>query len=436
MLVQKRELTIELNLLLENLPIIMNVVEQAALVFGMQAKDALALTLASEEVFSYLCTQTEIKDTIRMVCRNGIYYIQLDFIFPRGNLNLRAFNLGTDIDLEDDRQLGEIGLLIAARSVDRLFINDEQSRAMVLSLYKEKSYPPAEISASPLPQERACFFLNQPDNEDLKSFCQLALSLGTDTQDVPAFMSYPGKFVDMIHSGEYQTALAFDEQQAVIGGIVWKAQAQKTVETFGPYLFAQVNGMPEVLIEYCLEQIGRSDAVGVINRCGIAELSEQYFEKLGSIRNFRTDGKIMETTAYYRQLCEDPGQRIWTHPDLLPYLQSQYQRLFLPRDLRPVNNMGEQGNPHSVFSAEFDRKQVILRPLLGGEDAAVNLNRHLQLFAREKILNIFFEIDLGLAWHSEMIPALFGLGFKPCLILPYAGKADLLLMQYQAGELL
>lgn len=434
MQVQKREIAIELNLVPENLPILMKAVEQACLVFGMQAKDAMALTLASEEVFSYLCNHTDIKENIRMVCKNGIYYVQLDFIFPRSSLNLRAFNLSTDIDLDDDRQLEEMGLLIAARSVDRLYFNDEQQQSMILSLYKEKSYPPAEKSVSRLPQERNHFFLNKPDNEDLKSFCQLTSNLDTDALELPPFMHYPGKFVDMINSGEYQAALAFDQKQVVIGGIVWKAQVQKTVEIFGPYLFAQVDGMSEALIEYCLAQSGRSDAVGVISRCGIAEFSRQYFEELGSIRNYRTDGESLETTAYYRQLCEDLGQRIWTHPDLLPFLQMEYQRLFLPRDLRLVSNMGEQRHPHSVFSTELGYKQVILRPLLEGEDAAANLIKHLQLFAREKILNIFFEIDLGLAWHSELIPALLRQGFKPCLILPYAGKADLLLLQYQAGD--
>ncbi len=428
----KNEVVLELNLHPENLPIVMNMAEQAALIFGMQNKDAMALRLAAEEVFCYLCTQTDRQDIIRMECKNGIYYIQMDFIFRHSNLDLGAFNISTDINLEDDSQLGEMGLLIAARSIDRLLMKDEQNR-MILSLYKEKSYPPAEGSA-PWPRPATDFLIKPAELEDLKSFSQLVAHLDKDTQQVPFFLGFPGKFADMIYSGDYQAALVFDQQQAVLGGIVWKAQAQRIIEFYGPYLFTHLEGMAEALIENCLEQIGRSDAVGLINRCGTADLSEKYFEELGSTKTFCNDGRIREITAYYRQLCEDPGQRIWTHPDLLPYLQSQYQRLFLPREIRSVSNMGEHSNTHSVFSSEIGHDQVILRPLLGGEDAAANLKGHLQLFARERIPNIFFEIDLGLAWHAELVPALLCQGFKPGLILPYAGKADLLLMQYRAGD--
>jgi hypothetical protein len=434
MQVQRGEIAVELDLLAHNLPVLMNVVEQSALVFGMQGKDALALTLAAEEVFNYLCARTDVKEGMRTVCKNGIYYVQIDFIFPCSNLDLRAFNLAADLDLEDDSQLEEMGLLIAARSVDRLFISDEPGRSMILTLYKEKSYPAIEAQASRTVEERTRFSIKPPDNEDLKSFCRLAVATLGDTGGLPPFMTYPGKFVDMIRSGEYEAALAFDERQAVAGGIVWRARARKTVELYGPYLLAKAEGMPEALIEHCLEQTGRSEAVGIINRSGAADLGKQYFEELGTVVNYQTDGLAQKATAYYRQLCEDPGQRIWAPMDLLPYLQSEYQRLFLPRDIRVVSNMGEHSNRHSVFSAELGSKQAILRPLLSGEDAAANLTRHLQLLSREKVLNIFFEMDLGIAWHAGMIPALLEQGFKPCLILPYAGQGDLLLMQFRAGD--
>lgn len=429
-----REIAVELELLAPNLPVIMNLVEQCATVFGMQAREALALTLAAEEVFSYLCAHIDIRNKIRLTCMNGIYYVRLDFTFPRSNLNLRAFNLATDLDLQDDSQLEEMGLLIAARSVDRLLISDESGQPMLLTLYKEKSYPAAEIQSHRKLGDRRRFLIKAPDNEDLKLFCQMAIASAEDASELPEFMNYPGKFVDMIQSGEYQATLAFDDRQEVIGGIIWKARGEKTVEVFGPYLMAKADGMAEALIEHCLEQTGRSEAVGLISRSGIADVSKPYYEELGTVINYRINGQTRKTTAYYRQLCEDPGQRVWAHSDIVPYLQTQYQRLFLPRDIKPVNNMGERTNRHSVFSAELGSGQAILRPLLAGEDAFANLTRHLQLLSRENIVNIFSEIDLGIAWQAGMIPALLEQGFKPCLILPYAGKGDLLLMQYQAGD--
>lgn len=434
MQVRKGEIAIELDLLAQNLPVIMKVVEQSALVFGMQTREALALTLAAEEVFSYLCAHADIKENIRAVCKNGIYYVRIDLIFSKSNLNLRAFNLGVDVDLEDDSHLEEMGLLIAARSVERLFINDEPGPSMTLTLYKEKSYPAAETQSGHTREEIKQFFIEPAGQEDLKFFCQRAVELACDESLLPPFMNYPGKLVDMIGSGEYQAALAFDERQEVAGGIVWKARGEKTVECFGPYLLATVDGMAEALTEHCLEQIGRSEAVGIINRSGITELSRPYFEELGTVLNYQAGGQTRRAAAYYRQLGEDLGQRVWTHGALLPYLQSEYQRLFLPRDIRVVSSMGEQGHRHSVFSAELGSGQVLLRPLLGGEDAADNLNRHLKLLNREQILNIFFELDLGVAWQAELVPALLEKGFNPCLILPYAGKGDLLLMQYRAGD--
>lgn len=434
MQVRKEEIVVELDLLAQNWPVLMSVVEQSALVFGMQSREALALTLAAEEVFSYLSAHFDIKNKIRIVCKNGLYYVELDFVFPKSNLDLRAFNLGADLNLQDDSHLAEMGLLIAARSVERLFMSDEVGQSMVLSLYKEKSYPTAEPQPGETNKEIQQFFIKPAESEDLKSFCQQILVALPDACELPLFINYPGKLVDMIRSGEYQAAMAFDERQEVVGGIFWKAQGEKIIEVFGPYLIARAKGMAEALTEHCLEKTGRSEAVGIISRSCIAEPAKSYFEELGTMAVYQAGGKTRETTAYYRQLGEDPGQKVWTHSDLLPYLQSQYQRLFLPRDIRVVSNMGEHGHKHSVFSAELGRKQAILRPLLGGEDAADNVKRHLRLLAREIVPNIFFEIDLGRAWHAELVPALIEQGFKPCLILPYAGKGDLLLMQYQAGD--
>ena len=58
-----------------------------------------------------------------------------------------------------------------------------------------------------------------------------------------------------------------------------------------------------------------------------------------------------------------------------------------------------------------------------------NLMRHLQLFRNEGIRNVVFEIDLGSAWKSAVIPCLLRNGFRPVQILPYAGDGDIILFQ-------
>ena len=86
---------------------------------------------------------------------------------------------------------------------------------------------------------------------------------------------------------------------------------------------------------------------------------------------------------------------------------------------------------HSVLSAEFDRLQgrVTLRPMWPGADAEENIERHVRLVVGEKILNIHFAVDLGQAWQAVFIPGLLARGFEPRLVLPYAGKADLVIFQ-------
>ncbi|MEN6391574.1 MAG: hypothetical protein ABFD04_14270 [Syntrophomonas sp.] len=429
---KKVDFLLEMPLLPEMIPVLQASIENAALVFGMDRKDALALTLSVEEVYGYMCSHSDNIENVKMECKNGLYYMQVDFIFSGRNLNLRAFNLCTRINPEDENQLEEIGLLIAARSVDRLYLADDPGGAVRLSLYKEKTYPSVSGKTAIDDRERFQFALMPVETGDVIRFGQLTASLDSSIL-IPSFLLYPGKLVDMVNSGEYRVALAGDERQEVMGGIVWKS-GTKTIELFGPYIFASIPGMAEALIEYCLEQIGRSEAVGVINRYPTPWLSQEYFELLGKSNIYSAEGNRREVYAYYRQLGEDLGLKVWTDLALQDYLQSQYQRLYLPRNIKTVDYMGEQIGPNSVFTSDFDDDRVTLRPLLDGRDLAENLSRHLQLFAYEKIYNIFLEMDLIEAWQSRLVPFLLAHKFKPCLILPYAGRGDLLLWQYEAGE--
>lgn len=429
---KKADLFLEMPLLPEMAPVLQASIENAAIVFGLDRKDALALTLAVEEVYGYMCKHGDNIQNVKLQCKNGLYYMQVDFIFADRNLNLRAFNLCTRINLEDETQLEEVGMLIAARSVDRLYLADDAGGAIRLSLYKEKTYPVVSGKVTVDQRERSEFTLMPAEAENLKRFGQLIASLESSLL-IPSFLLYPGKLVDMVNSGEYRVALAGGKQQDVIGGIVWRESGQKTIEMFGPYIFVEIPGMAEALIEYCLEQIGRSDAVGVINCYPTPWLSKEYFELLGRTNIYSAEGNKREVYAYYRQLGEDPGLKVWTNPDLTAYLKSQYQRLFLPRDLKIVEHMGEQIHSNSVFTSDFDHNQVTLRPLMDGRDAAENLIQHLQLFACEGIYNIFFEMDLGEAWQSQLVPVLLANKFKPCLIQPNAGRGDLLVWQYEAG---
>lgn len=430
------KLSLELGLSTDMLPIFLAVVEKSALAFTMAEREAMFLTLAAEEVFTYLVQVGTKEESVRVVLSDGGYYIRLDFIFRDRSLNLRAFNLSNSIDLSDENRLNEIGLLIAARTVDRILIEFNKQGSMQLSLIKDKSYPQGQVQAIEPKSESAplnsTLHFTQPDNNDLKLFCQMIPSFYS-SESFPDFFNYPGKVVDMISCGEYQAILAYDEQDHILGGIVWEHNIRKTVEFYGPYSFKDSLQIAEGILEQCLQELGRSEAPGIMNRSAEKGLYAQYFERLGQTQLLKPDGTVLEETVIYRQLSEDPGSRVWVHPDLIGFLENEYRRLYLPREILPSVSMGEHANPYSVYTAAFEQRTITLRVLLAGKDAEENLLKHLQLFQQENYLNIFFELDLGQSWQAEMVPALLASHFKPCFIVPNAGTCDVALFQYQAG---
>lgn len=430
---KRRELSLGLGLEASFLPVAAAATEQAALAFGLDNKEALQLTLAVEEVLNHLVEVGSSGEHISLQLADGLYYMEASIAFPLKELNLRAFNLTSGVSLEDESQLSEMGLLIASRMVDRLQLS-LKNNVMRLGLYKEKAYPEAGgLKALPAEDTDQLTILT-PGPEDLKCFCQ-GVTATQPGHYYPSFFRRPGKFVDMVKSGDYSALLAYNSKKQVLGGIAWRQEYEKTIECFGPYLFRDSREAAEALLEGFLEQVGRTKAPGVLSRClAPGPAVERHFERLGTADFYASGANPVQRTAHYRQLCEDTGSRVWAHPDLAVFLKEEYRRLFLPREVREVKNMGEHAGPCSVFCCDFDQGEVTLRPLAAGADAEVNLARHLKLFAGENIKNIYFELDLGEEWHAQLTPALSSSGFQPCFILPHAGKGDLVLFQCRAGE--
>jgi hypothetical protein len=144
---------------------------------------------------------------------------------------------------------------------------------------------------------------------------------------------------------------------------------------------------------------------------------------------------MMPWPLYFRQLHEDLGCQVWAHPVLEDFLRAEYRRLFFAREIRSTRYGGEQRPAHSVFAPQFDRtnRQVTLRAIWDGADASENLSQHLKVLKAERLPNIFFEVDLGHAWQANLSQILIDSGFRPRLILPYGGEADVVVFQYQGG---
>ena len=432
---QTSEVTLTLRADPAFLPLATAFVEKGAGTFGLGGPEALALTLAAEEIFAYLCQVAAPGKEVCMRCRSGGYYVDQEFVFQAQDFNMRAFNLTASASFDDEPGQEETGLLIASRMVDRfLFFQEETGLRLILT--KERSYP--SLSELPVPDSKPLpeFSVRPPDADELKIFVRL-VSGHYPSHTIPMSFALPGKVVDMTACGELHAAIALDKVGHIGGGVVWRWEGTQLVEFYGPYVFNQPaeSEMAQVLTDHCIGAIARTDAGGLINRYPTPELPTAYFEPLGSLTLHQRNGDALETEAYYRDLAEDLGLAVWAHSSIQAFLTDQYKQLVFAREIRPVTEEGESSSPFSVISAEFDRApdRVTLRPIWWGSNAEETLAAYVQTLLREELPNIFFQMDLGRSWHCHFTPALMKCGFEPRLILPYAGKGDLVIFQYKAG---
>jgi hypothetical protein len=433
--VNKIEVTLNLRADLVLLPVATSFVEKSALAFGLDEPEALALTLAAEEVFAYLCRVAAPGREVHMHCRGRGYYVEQDFLFQARDFNMRAFNLTAAVPFDDHAGMEETGLLIASRMVDR-FRFSEEDRGLRLVLVKEKSYPELSHLQDPAAKPLTEFSMRPPDPEELKLFVR-RINQDYPRQLVPSGFAFPGKVVDMVASGEYHAIIAADRAGHIGGGLVWRWDGSHLVEFFGPYVIQQPegSGIRRAIVDACIAAVARTQAVGLINRYPSPDLPAQYFELLGNLTLQQSTGPAIQMGAYYRHLTEDAGLAVWAPPDLEAFLRREYGRLFFAREIRTVRDEGESLSPFSVLSAELDRAagRGTLHPVWWGKDFPETLRAYLDTLVKEGFLNLFFEMDLGKAWHCHFAPALLDLGFEPRLVLPYAGKGDLVVFQHKAG---
>lgn len=415
------------------LPVATAFVEKSALAFGLGQQEALALTLATEEIFLYLCRISAPGTELDIQCRSAGYCVETGFHFEAAGFQMRAFNLTAVPSFEDETAVRATGLLIASRLVDRFKLEHVGAR-LNLTLIKDKVYPEPDSQDVPVCVPVSRFFIRRPDGEEVKASVRMIRHYCRDRFN-PLSANFPGKVADIFAAGELDAALAMDTAGHIGGVLFWTRNVPQVVDCFGPYVFHPESDpeMGVLLLDRCMEEIARSRAVGLINRYPGTGLPTRYFETLGCLALFREDGTCVDIEASYRQLDEDKGIAVWVHPDLVPFLKAQYERLALPREIRWVTAEGEERSPISVLSAEMDRPRhwATLRPLLYGEDAATVLADHVRLLEREGFLALFFEMDLKNAWEAYFTPGLLKNGFEPRFVLPYGRRGDMVVFQYR-----
>ena len=420
------------------IPLAAAFVNHAAKGLGLDGEAAEELALATEEVVAYLTGVGIAGQEITLHCAAGSHFIEMNVSLPVPNLQLRSFNMTAKVSIEDEAGLDQMGLLIASRMTDRFRISRPASGNLVLTLVKELRYPEIESdSQTKDPKPLAQFSIQTPDAARIKWFVRL-VNRCYQARFSPVDFHYPGKVVDMAAAGDCHIVLADGPAGEIGGGLAWQWEGTKTVEIFGPYIFHEGNhpDMARELLETCIGDVARTAALSLISRMPTPQLPEGYLEVLGTLNAGGQTGNAESSEANFRLMHEDTGSVVWAHPDLIPFLESEYRRLVFPRDIQPVVSAGEVQEPFSVLSVETDRRlgRATLRPIWPGEDCEDNLAAHVDLLRQEAMGAIFFEMDLGLSWQAGFTPGLLKLGFAPRLILPYAGAADLVIFTLEGGS--
>jgi len=439
---EKSTLRLRLGARTPFLTVVTQFVETTASLFGLARPEALKLSLATEEIFLYLCNAVCPGKELDITCLDGLYDTRVIFRFPARELNLRGLNVASALKLGEGNvsdpaeeglgDLDQMGLMIASRSVDHLHLTAEKGDGVQLVVSKEKAYPRiAGVFASPEAPQRVN--IEVPDSERVKRFALLTGHLCTG-RDLPPFFETPGKVADMVSGGEYQCLTAMDQDRDVVGGVLFSERSERIVQFFGPYCFhsGEKTATGEALLDALLAAIARRKALGLLSLSGLPAFLEPRFERLGSLFQRRLDRQPIERPLFFRCLHEDPGGEVWSPEGLKAWLTGEYDRLVLARQIRHIQDMGERRSGPSLFAAEISRHraEATLRPLWPGADWAANLAGHVRYLREEGLINLLFEVDLGVPWHAELVPVLMDRGFKPTLILPFAGRADIVVFQH------
>ena len=390
-------------------------VEKSSVAFGFSQEECPKLTLAAEEVFTFLASTAPTKDEIQILCRGRGYCVELEFHLKRGMLPLEAFNLTRKATVDDAEHGGQLGLILAARIVDRLFVDRVGNDSFALRFVVEKRYPPAENR--PLPELGGAFHVVDSDPSTLKELS--ARIVACHNGSVEPFLTVPGKLIDMVASGDFEALVLGNEKGQAGGGIVF-SRGRHICEAYGPFVFVEEPSLPQALVEGMLEALGRADdalAVVIMEPAPLTPVG--YFEKLAG-------------GALYRQLSDDNGARVFVHPSLKVFLENFYEELTLPRILQEAEYQGEQLPLNSAIATTIDRpkKRAELRLLWTGQNFEDNLRAHVRLLIGQDVHDIRFRMELDSSDEAMMAPMLLSAGFSPWMVLPWDGRGDVAIFRH------
>lgn len=412
-------------------PVIQAAAQNGADVFQLPSAKASRLVMGAEELLLYLSEKLPGKN-ISLTIRGGSTFVAAEFTFESTDTDLSAMNITTGPNYHDEDELTFMPLLLASRMTDGFHVERLHRHTMV-TLKVDRIYPLIPPTPTKPHSIRGSVTITPTsDPAELMAACSATTALYSNHL-VPFWCKTPGRVVDMVTSGELNVLVAKDDGGAICGMICWESPSKESIAFYGPYSFTEGKRPTSQLVESMTQVVARTSAKIIYSHISTENLSKYGFERLAAVC-FHAPEEASPTALeiWSRQLREDFGIAVWSHPALVPYLERKYDELVLMRDIRPTSDLGERITDRSVFSAKLDRQlsEAILKPMLNGTDNTENLKRHVETLNREGFKNIFFQMDLSSGWQATLGGALLENGFEPVLLLPHGGQSDMVMFQY------
>jgi hypothetical protein len=398
---------------------------KGAQAFGYTDRVSSGLMLAVEELFTFYLSQAAPASMVEINLEDQGYRMALSISFRAADPDLRPFNLTWRVSHDSEASLDTLGPMIAARMVSSLRLEFAPEEQIIIHMTRDREYTKAHDVPLPLRTGKT-LRISEPGREDLHHFAAMAAT--ALPKGLPIFLAHPAMGADMLTAGRL-SALLIHSGEWIVGGVLWRPISEGCLELFGPYLFCQDPGDSALtaLLDETVSRVSRSPYRGLLRRQGPLAGYERFFDYLGEVRMNTPEGSGERQVYYFRHLLEETGAIAYGQGSLTAFLEDQYQRLCLPRQLRESAIDLQRLSETSVLTAELNyaRSLAIIHPLRPGRDMTANLSAHLAMFADQGIDNVLMEINVAKPNEAVFCGALEETGFRPRLLIPDAVLGDL-----------
>ncbi|MCC7275562.1 MAG: hypothetical protein IT561_23030 [Alphaproteobacteria bacterium] len=394
-------------------------VEETALARGLDASGAARLGQAVEEVFVFVATRAR-GSSFALEVRDRRHALEVRLACRLPASELHWFNITQPIDVADASALEALELLLASRLVDRLSVALDRDGGAVLILEQQRQYAMPEDAAGAASGGTAAGAPEPADAATLPALARLfRRRLGIA---VPAAFQADGLALDLAAAGELSALVTRDAAGEVVGGVAWTARSPRLVEMLGPVTLGDDAAAAGRLVIALAEALAATEATALVS------------EERGT--GFPVDeldalGRLGPRPLHYRALRPDAGALAWVDPASRPFLAVLHEQLGLQRELRDAPPDGDRRLARALLAADIDRiaSRVTLRPLVDGADMPALIAAHVDRFAAEGLDDFRFETDHGEPWQARLGQELLRTGFAPRVMLPGAGKGDVLVWE-------